>query len=337
MTPLVDLRSDTVTRPTPAMRRAIADATVGDDVLGDDPTVKRLEARMAERLGKEAALFTPSGTMANQLAIRCHTRPGDEILVEAGAHPFNHEAGGAAMISGVQIRPQVGTRGMLDPAAVAAAFHPDDPHYAPLTLVCAEDTTNRGGGAVWPVPKLDAVGAAAHAGGAATHLDGARLFNAVVASGVPAERRARAYDTVSVCLSKGLGAPVGSLLAGPRDLVHMARRMRKALGGGMRQAGMLAAAGLHAMDHHIGRLADDHARAARLADGLRAAGYAAAPPETNMIYVSVPDADTWVAALGERGILTLGVGPRELRLVTHLDIDDAAVACTLEAFRELAT
>lgn len=336
MSTLVDLRSDTVTRPTPAMRRAIADAVVGDDVLGDDPTVKRLEALVAERLGKEAALFTPSGTMANQLAIRCHTRPGDEILVEAGAHPYNYEAAGAAMISGVQIRTQPGDRGMLAPASVATAFHPDDPHYAPLTLVCVEDTANRGGGTVWPLDRLDAVSAAARSGGAATHLDGARFFNAVVASGIPAARRARGYDTVSVCLSKGLGAPVGSLLAGPKDLLHVARRMRKALGGGMRQVGILAAAGLHAMEHHVDRLSDDHVRAQRLAEGLRAAGYGAASPETNMVYVTVPDGNTWVAALDERGIRTLAVGPGELRLVTHLDIDDAGIARTLAAFRELA-
>jgi threonine aldolase len=337
MSTFVDLRSDTVTRPTPAMRRAIADAVVGDDVLGDDPTVQRLEAMVAERLGKEAALFTPSGTMANQLAIRCHTRPGDEVLVEAGAHPFNYEAGGAAMISGVQIRTQVGERGMLDPAAVATAFHPDDPHYAPLTLVCVEDTANRGGGTVWPLDRLDAVSAAARSGGAATHLDGARFFNAVVASGVDPARRARGYDTISVCLSKGLGAPVGSLLAGPRDLIHLARRMRKALGGGMRQVGILAAAGVHAMEHHVDRLADDHRRARALAEGLRAAGYAAPAPETNMVYVRVPDGAGWVAGLAERGVRTLTVGPQELRLVTHLDVDDAGIARTLEAFRELAT
>jgi len=335
MPALVDLRSDTVTRPTPAMRQAIASAVVGDDVLGDDPTVQRLERLVAERLGKEAALFTPSGTMANQIAIRCHTRPGDEILVEGGAHPFNYEAGGAAMISGVQIRTQPGERGMLDPTAVAVAFHPDDPHYAPLTLVCVEDTANRGGGTVWPLDRLDAVSAAARAGGAATHLDGARFFNAVVASGIPAARRAQGYDTVSVCLSKGLGAPIGSLLAGPRDLIHVARRMRKALGGGMRQVGIIAAAGLHAMEHHVDRLADDHARAATLAAGLVAAGYEAPRPETNMVYVRVPDGSRWVDGLAARGVQALAVGPDELRLVTHLDVDDAGVERTLAAFREL--
>ncbi|MEC7949184.1 MAG: GntG family PLP-dependent aldolase [Myxococcota bacterium] len=336
MTPFVDLRSDTVTRPTAAMRRAIADAIVGDDVLGDDPTVQRLEAMVAERLGKEAALFTPSGTMANQLAIRCHTRPGDEILVEAGAHPFNYEAAGAAMISGVQIRTQAGERGMLDPEAVATAFHPDDPHYAPLKLVCVEDTANRGGGTVWPLERLDAVSAAARAGGAATHLDGARFFNAVVASGIPAARRAQGYDTVSVCLSKGLGAPVGSLLAGDRALIHVARRMRKALGGGMRQAGILAAAGVHAIEQHIDRLADDHARALQLVEGLRSFGYSAATPDTNMVYVTVPDGGHWVSSLAERGIRTLAVGPDELRLVTHLDVDDSGIAKTLDAFEALA-
>jgi threonine aldolase len=335
--PPVDLRSDTVTRPTPAMRRAMADAVVGDDVLGDDPTVQRLEAVAAELLGKDAALFTPSGTMANQIAIRCHTQPGDAVLMEAGAHPFNYEGAGAALISGVQIRPVVGEHGRFQARQVTAAFPPDDPHFSRLALVSAEDTANRGGGTVWPLDQLDAVARAAHAGGARAHLDGARLFNAVAASGVPAARRAQHYDTVSICLSKGLGAPVGSLLCGPRDLVHQARRVRKSLGGGMRQVGILAAAGLIALLDHPARLADDHARATNLADGLRRAGYAVREPETNMVYVTVTDGPLWVAGLRERGIWALHVSPTELRLVTHLDVTDSGIGRTVEAFRELAS
>ena len=334
---IIDLRSDTVTRPSPSMRRAIADAEVGDDVLGDDPTVQRLEAMAAERLGKEAALFTPSGTMANQLAISCHTRPGDEVLMEAGAHPFNYEAGGAALISGVQTRTIEGTRGLFTGADVAAQFRPKNDHFCPLTLVCAEDTANRGGGTVWPLEQLDQVAAAAKSGGAATHLDGARLFNAVVASGVPAARRARDFTSVSICLSKGLGAPVGSLLCGPRDFIRRARRMRKALGGGMRQVGILAAAGEIALGENVQRLVDDHARARVLASGLERAGYTVRPPDTNMLYVDVPDGPTWEAALNERGVRTLAVGPQQLRLVTHLDVGDAAIQRTIETFCELAT
>ncbi len=332
---LVDLRSDTVTRPTPGMREAIARAEVGDDVFGDDPTVRALEERVAGLLGKEAALFVPSGTMANQVAIRLHTAPGDEVVMEAGAHPFNYEAGAAALVSGVQIRPVPGRRGVMDPADVAACFRPADPHFAPVTLVCAEDTANRGGGTVHPLATLDALAEVAREGGAATHLDGARLLNAAVASGIPAARRARAWDTVSLCLSKGLGAPVGSLLAGPAELIARGRRVRKALGGGMRQAGILAAAGLYALDHHVGRLADDHRRARRLAEGLAEAGYAVQAPETNMVYVAVPDAPRLQAEAGARGVRLVAVGPDRVRLVTHLDVDDAGIERAIAVLAEL--
>ncbi len=336
---VVDLRSDTVTRPTAAMRAAIAAAPVGDDVYGEDPSVNALEARGAALLGKAAALFVPSGTMANQLAIRVHTQPGDEMACEATAHPFHHEAGAAALISGVTTRLLPGTAGILAPETVAAAFRPDDPHNAPLTLLTVEDTANRGGGTVHPLATLDALAAAAHAGGARAHLDGARLMNAVVASGVEAARRVRAFDTVSLCLSKGLGAPVGSLLAGPAPLIHRARRFRKALGGGMRQAGLLAAAGLHALDHHVTRLADDHARARRLAAALAAQGYGAAPPATNMVFVHTgprPAADV-VAAVAAQGVRCGAVGPHELRLVLHLDITDDDVEQAILAFDRART
>jgi threonine aldolase len=332
----VDLRSDTVTRPTPAMRRAMAEAEVGDDVLGDDPTVRALEQQGAELLGKEAALFVPSGTMANQLAILLHCRGGDAALMEQSAHPFNYEAGGAALIAGVMIRTLPGERGWLDPEAVERAFPPVDPHFAPITLVSAEDTSNRGGGSVYPLERLDALAALAHARGAATHLDGARLMNAAVASGLPAARRAQGWDTVSLCLSKGLGAPVGSLLCGPRALLEeRGRRMRKALGGGMRQSGILAAAGLHALEHHVERLALDHHRARRLAAGLQALGFPTPTPETNMVYTTVGDGAEAVRALGKAGVLCLAVGPKQLRLVTHLDVEDEGVERALRAFEGL--
>lgn len=332
---IVDLRSDTVTRPSPAMRRAMADAEVGDDVYGEDPTVNRLEAVAAERLGKEAGLFLPSGTMGNQVAIRCQTQPGDEVIVEAGAHPFHYEAGGAALISGVMFRLVPGPSGVLQADQLRAQLRGGDVHYAPQSLICVEDTSNRGGGTVWPLPALDAVAQVAHDHGAAAHVDGARLFNAVVASGVPAARRVRDYDTVTFCLSKGLGAPVGSVLCGTRDLVAMARRVRKSLGGGMRQAGILAAAGLYALEHNVDRLADDHARAATLARGLRALGLDVQDPPSNMVYVGVDDAAAVRAGLAERGVRCNPVAADRLRLVLHLDVDDAGVHHALSAFREV--
>jgi threonine aldolase len=332
----VDLRSDTVTRPTPGMRRAIAEAEVGDDVFGDDPTVRRLEEEMAARLGKEAALYVPSGTMANQIAIRLHTQPGDEVLLEAGAHPLNYEAGGPALLSGVILRAIVGAGGIMAPDDLIPHFRGENDHFAPVSLLCVEDTHNRGGGAVHPLERLDALAVCVHSRGAATHLDGARLFNAEVASGVPVARRARDYDTVSVCLSKGLGAPVGSLLCGPRDLLRRGRRVRKALGGGMRQSGLLAAAGLYALHHNISRLADDHQRAAHLANALKAAGYDVRAPQTNMVFVRVRDAAAAVVALDGRGVRAHPVGPAMLRLVTHLDVDDEGLQTAIDGFTSLA-
>ena len=327
----VDLRSDTVTRPTKAMLDAMMRAEVGDDVFGDDPTVNRLQELAARRVGKEAALFVPSGTMANQIAIRLHTQPGDEVVMEAGAHPFNWEAGAAATFSGVQIRPVTGTRGVLAVDAVAATFQEPDPHVAPVSLVCVEDTSNAGGGRVYPLERLDALTQLAHERGARAHLDGARAFNSVIASGVPLARRAQGFDTVSFCFSKGLGAPVGSVLCGPKDLIDRAFRIRKALGGGMRQAGFLAAAALHALEHHVDRLREDHVRARVLAAGLREIGIAVEEPETNMIYVTVKDAPAKVAALTAAGVLTTS-SATSIRLVTHLDVDDRGIEQALSAF-----
>ena len=333
---IVDLRSDTVTRPTKAMREAMAWAEVGDDVFGDDPTVNALEARAAALAGKEAALFVASGTMGNQIAIRLHTHPGDEVLMETKAHPYNYEAGAAAAVSGVQIRLLATPDGLLTPDIVRAALRPENVHFAPASLLCVEDTTNRGGGGVYPLEALDALCEAAREFGLACHLDGARVFNAVVASGIPLARRLRGFDTASFCLSKGLGAPVGSLLVGSTRDIARARRIRKMLGGGMRQAGILAAAGLHALEHHVDRLAEDHRRAATLARALEDLGYTVREPQTNIIYVTIDDAGAKQAALAEAGVHCIAVAANSIRLVTHLDIDDAMIAHTVTAFAALA-
>lgn len=334
---MIDLRSDTVTRPTKAMLHAMMNAEVGDDVFGDDPSCNALEAKAAALSGKEAALFVPSGTMANQIAIRLWTQPGDEVLMEAGSHPFNYEAAGAAVISGVQIRTLVAPeKGQLDPADFEAAVRVDDPHFAPATLLTVENTANRGGGSVYPQPVLDDLAARAHSNGLKIHLDGARVFNAVVASGEPLDRIVRDYDSLSFCLSKGLGAPVGSLLCGPAEAIHRGRRFRKFLGGGMRQAGFLAAAGIHALDHHVERLAKDHARALRLSSGLRELGYDCTKPETNMVYVNgLDDAVEACDRLAEAGVQVVWVSRTALRLVTHLDVGDADIERTLDAFSGL--
>jgi threonine aldolase len=334
---IADLRSDTVTRPSQAMKQAMMDAPLGDDVLGDDPTVQELEALGAAISGKEAALFMPSGTMANQVAIRVHTRPGDEILMEQSCHPINYEAGGAAAIAGVQIRPLVGNEHMfLDVDTVSGAIRSVDDHFAPATLLTIEDTTNRGGGGVYPLETLDALCAHAHQRGLRVHLDGARVFNAVVASGIPLSRRAAGFDTLSFCLSKGLGAPVGSLLCGSNESMRDARRMRKMLGGGMRQSGMIAAAGIYALKQNVERLAEDHRRANTLCAGLRQAGFQVKTPATNMVYTTVDDAPKWQDALDERGVRCFAVSPDQLRLVTHLDVSDGQIDHTIATFKALA-
>ena len=324
-TPPIDLRSDTVTRPTPAMRRAMAEADVGDDVYGEDPTVAALEARVAERLGLEAALFVPSGTQGNQIAIGVHTRPGEEVILEEGSHPFHYENGAMGALWGVQPRTVVGQRGLLTPAQILAAFRGQDDHLPRSRLVILENTHNRGGGTVWKPEAFAAAVAAARSAGLSVHLDGARLFNAEVAAGVPASTWARLTDSTTVCFSKGLGAPVGSVLAGSKPFVAEARRLRKRLGGGMRQAGILAAACLHALDHHVSRLAEDHENARILARRLGEVPGVVVELDrlaTNMVYAEVPvDAPPLVARLRAAGLLVNPVGPHALRLVCHLDVD----------------
>lgn len=321
---MIDLRSDTVTRPTPEMREAMARAEVGDDVFGEDPTVNALQERVAALLGKEAALYVPSGSMANQIAIKVHTQPGDDVLVGEGAHSYLYESGAGAAISGVQFT-ILGRGGLFEAAEVEAAIKPDNHHFTPTRLVCAENTHNRGGGRVWPPAQLRAVAHTAHQHGLRGHLDGARLLNAAVATGLSAADLAAPFDSASICLSKGLGAPVGSLLAGSRDFVHRAHRIRKMLGGGMRQAGVLAAAGIWALDKHVDRLADDHAHARLIADRLRGLpGVRLDPPDTNIVIFDVepplPLAADLVSAARERGLLFFAIAPRRIRLVTHLDV-----------------
>ncbi len=330
---IIDLRSDTVTNPTAAMRQAMAVAEVGDDVFGDDPTVQALEQRTAELLGKDAALFVPSGTMANQLAIRCHAQPGDEILLDANAHIYWYEAGASAALSGVICRLLPGTRGIFTPDDVRAALRPPDVHAAPARLVALENTHNRGGGAVWSLAQVADVCRTAHDAGLQAHMDGARLWNAAAATGVPEAEYARQCDSVSVCFSKGLGAPIGSALAGSADFIARARRFRKQFGGGMRQVGIIAAGALYALEHHRSRLADDHAHARLLAQGLRAIDglRVDAAIETNMIYFDVLTcpAAALSARLREEGILISPSAPNTLRAVTSLAVDAEAIHHTI--------
>lgn len=327
---VIDLRSDTVTRPTQAMRRAIAEAEVGDDVYGEDPSVNRLQAVAAERLGKEAALFVPTGTMANQATLRSLTRHGDVVLATGGAHVLRYESGAAAALSGVQVKTIGGVAG---PSAeeVREAIPPVDAHNAPATLLTFEITHNALGGIVPDFASVEAALAVAREHGLATHLDGARLFNAEVASGRPVAAWASGFDTVSFCLSKGLGAPVGSVVCGSREQIGAVHRIRKMFGGGMRQAGILAAAGLYALEHHVDRLADDHANARRLADGLRGAGLSVAgTPQTNIVLIDTSDAGAFARAAREQGVLVNALGPTRVRALTHLDVSSEDVDVAVE-------
>ena len=327
---MIDLRSDTVTKPTPGMIAAMMSADVGDDVYGEDPAVNELERRTAERLGLEAALFVPTGTMSNQIAVRVHCRPQDEILLESTAHIYLWEAGGPAALSGVTQRTIDGRFGILDVAQLEDQLHPDDMHSVRSRLVCLENTHNRGGGTVYPLEKVKAISAWARANGLAMHLDGARLWNAIVASGIPAKEWCRHFDTVSVCFSKGLGAPLGSALAGPKDLIAQARRVRKLFGGAMRQVGYMAAACQYAMDRHVERLAEDHENAKLVAAAVaERPGFTLLPPqvETNLVWFEV--GAPWASArdvaiqLKEAGVLVAALGKRVVRAVTHLNVSRA--------------
>jgi len=334
----LDFRSDTVTKPTPEMRRAMYEAEVGDDVYREDPTVNRLEERAAELLGKEAALFVPTGTQGNQVAVLTHTRRGEEVIVEAESHVHMYEVGGIAALSACQVKTVPGVRGAMDPAAVEAAIRAENVHFPRTGLVCVENTHNRAGGCVVPPENVAAVAEVAHRHGIPVHMDGARIFNAAVALGRPAAELVAPVDSVMFCLSKGLSAPVGSMLVGTRDFIAEARRYRKLLGGGMRQAGVLAAAGLVALEMMIDRLADDHANARRLAEGIAAIPGLAVDLETvqtNMVMVDIVDprfaAATFVQALRRYGVLCNDTGPRRVRMVTHKDVTAADVELALDA------
>src|SRR5918911_2623236 len=337
---MVNLYSDTQTRPTAAMREAIAGAEVGDEQRRADPTVLALEERVAALLGHEAAVFLPSGTMCNDIAIRLHIRPGgDEILMGRDTHPLRFEGGAPAALSGAVMTVVEGSAGMFAAAALDEAIrqHPPGDRYAPRPrLVCVEQPTNMGGGRVWPLEQVRDVLDVARRHGLRAHLDGARLMNAAVASGVDAASWARGFDTAWLDFTKGLGAPVGGCLAGSAELIAEAWRWKQMLGGAMRQSGIVAAAGLYALDHHVERLADDHARARRLAEGLAGLPGVGLDPqtvETNIVIFSVPDAPGFCAALEREGVGMLPVGPDRVRAVTHLDVDDDGIERALRAAR----
>jgi len=326
----VDLRSDTVTQPSAAMRRAMAEAAVGDDVFGDDPTVNRLQAACAERFGMEAGLFFPSGTQSNLAALMAHCQRGEECIVGQEAHTYRYEAGGMAVLGSIQPQPlQNLADGSLDLAMVEGAIKPEDSHFAITKLLALENTI---GGKVLGRPYLADAVALARRRKLSIHLDGARIFNAAVKLGLPVDRLCEGFDTVSVCLSKGLGTPAGTVLVGRRELIDRARRIRKMLGGTMRQVGILAAAGLYALEHNVERLAEDHANAERLAKGLAGLGLKVDPVQTNMVFAQVPKdaAEALKRHLDGQGIRTLGGA--KLRLVTHLDVDAAGVERALGAF-----
>jgi threonine aldolase len=340
---LVDLRSDTVTRPSAAMRRAMADAEVGDDVYAEDPTIRALEQVVAGMFDHPAALFVPSGTMGNQIALRLICPPADEIVCDADAHVVSYEGGGAAQHGGLQTRTLVADRGLLTVDALEPQLRPEGYHMVPTRAVSIEQTHNRGGGAVYPLGLLESLRALTTSHGLRLHCDGARIWNAHVASGVPLREYGALFDTLSVCLSKGLGAPVGSVVVlSDEAMVPAARAIRRRLGGGMRQAGILAAAGLFALRHNMERLAEDHERAARLATELSAVHPGVVDPgpvDTNIVPLNLAgtglDAASLAAHCRAEGVLVSGVGPRRVRLVTHLDVDDAGIDRALDVLRRV--
>jgi threonine aldolase len=342
MPDLIDLRSDTVTRPTPAMRQAIANAVVGDDVLGDDPTVIALQDRVATLMGKEAACFVPTGTMANQASIRAQTEPGDEVIAHFDSHIINYETGAPAALSGVMVRTATGERGLYDADQVESLYRPESIHFPRTRLVVVENTQNRGGGAIWPLEQAARVAKKAHDLGLRAHLDGARLWNACAATGLKPVDYAKHFDTVSCCFSKGLGAPAGSAVAGDKPTITRVHRFRKMFGGTMRQAGILAAAALHALDHHRDRLVEDHANARRLADLVAGVLGLSVPlkVETNMVFIDVDRTLGTGAAFCQRlkasGVLALPTAPQRVRMVTHLDVSRAMIDRAGDAIRTAA-
>ena len=336
----IDLRSDTITQPDTAMREVIANAIVGDDVLGDDPTVQELERHTAALLGKEAAVFVPSGTMGNQLAIRSLTRTGDAILLDANAHIYCYEAGAPAALAGVQVTLLDGERGQFTATQLEAALPPKDDHFAPPSLVCIENTHNRSGGSVWPLEQIASVAVTARKHGLALHLDGARLWNASSMSGISEAEYASYFETVSVCYSKGLGAPIGSALAGSNEVIAKARFYRKQQGGAMRQVGILAAAALHALQNNRERLAEDHANCRSLANGLEKLPFLevdASSVETNIVFIGTGERNAFDLSkrLDEAGLRLLATGPHTLRAVTNLTVRENEISEAITAFEQL--
>jgi threonine aldolase len=338
---IVDLRSDTFTKPSPAMREVIARAEVGDDVFGEDPTVNLLQENVASILGKEAGLFVASGTMGNQVAINALTQPGDEVILESHAHIFYYEAGAPALLSGVQLHRLPGRQGVITAKQVEEAIRPDNAHFPPTRLICLENTHNRAGGTIYPLEEIRRIRNVASAHGIMMHLDGARLWNASVAAGIPLKEYARYFDSVSVCFSKGLGAPVGSLIVGSEDFITRAHRYRKIYGGGMRQAGILAAAALYAIENNIERLAEDHRNARKLAEtaaSLPGFSVDLDSVQTNIVIMEVDGtkytAQQIVEVLKQQGILILAIGPAKLRAVTHLDVSEEGIDRAVQVFEK---
>ena len=337
----VDLYSDTVTRPTLDMRRFMCEAEVGDEQKHEDPTVNLLQEMVAELLGKEAALFLPSGTMCNEIALRVHCRPGEEMIAHKSAHPIHFETGGPAALAGVNVQSLEGPRGHYDVATLEAAIRPDSRHMPRSRLVWIEQTSNLGGGSIWPLEAVRAVTGAARARGLTTHMDGARLMNAVVASGISAREWAQPFDTAWIDFTKGLGAPVGAAIAGSRDFIAEAWRCKQQMGGAMRQAGIIAAGGVFALRHHVKRLADDHANAKRLAEGLAALPGIKLDPatvETNLVFFDLTgslDASTAVERMLGHGVRMGALGPRTIRAVTHLDVSAHGIEQALDAARRV--
>jgi threonine aldolase len=334
----VNLYSDTQTRPSRAMREAMMAAEVGDEQLGLDPTINALCRRVAALLGKEAAIFLPSGAMCNSVAILTQCRPGDEIIAHESAHIIEAEGGAPWALAGARVHGLAGPRGMFAAEQLRGALRPASRYSAPQTLLAIEQTSNLGGGAVWPLAVLEALAAIAHGAGMATHMDGARLLNAVIASGVPADAYAQGFDTVWIDFTKGLGAPLGAVLAGSADIIDRAWHWKQRLGGSLRQAGICAAGCLYALDHHVERLAEDHAHARRLADGLGGiAGFAVEPPETNLVYADVAGTgrtpEDWAKSLRAQGIMVSVMGRTRLRLCTHLDVSAADINTAIEVFK----
>jgi threonine aldolase len=337
---IIDFRSDTVTRPTPAMFEAMMQAKVGDDVFGEDPSINELEQLAAGMFGKEAAIYCPSGTMTNQIAIKCHTQPGDEVICDESSHVYQYEGGGIAFNSGASVKLLHGDRGRITADQVLAAINPDDPHRANSRLVSLENTSNRGGGSCYDINEIKKIKAVCAEQKLAFHLDGARLWNALVAQKETPVQHGELFDSISICLSKSLGCPVGSLLLGTKELVKKARRLRKVFGGGMRQAGFMAAAGIYALKNNIDRLAEDHKHARQIGDAIRTMKCVkmVLPVETNIIIFELDDSITapaLVAKLKEKNILGYAIAPNRVRLVLHLDISPEMVNKTIEVLKNL--